>query len=115
MRPKCTVGNCILQNYCFLSKLAKTKSKKKQLKLLSQANPQQIASIVEIAYNICNFGFQLTPSKMQKLTPYATPIRKLSRARTAYSAKRVLQDGKGFPLASLLIPVLLAAGKTLLE
>lgn len=115
MSSKCTVGKCVLRNYEFLNKLAKTKSDKKRLRLLNQANSQEIASIVEIAHNIIKSHFKLTPAKKQKLIPYATPIRQLARARTAYSAKRVIQDGKGFPLASLLIPVLVAASRILLE
>lgn len=115
MRNQCIVGNCVLRNYSFLKKLAKTTSEKKRRELIRNASPAELGSIVEIAYNIVKSQFKLTPAKKQKLLPYATPIRQLSNARTANTAKRVLQDGNGFPLASLLLPVLLAVGETLLK
>lgn len=115
MANQCKVGNCVLRNYFFLNKLAKTKSSKKRMSLLERASPQEWASIVEIAYNVVKSRFPLTPAKRQKLLPYATPIRELSNARTLTSAKKIIQDGKGFPIASLLLPVLLAAGQSLLE
>ena len=115
MRSQCKVGDCVLHNYHFLEKLAKTQSAKKRYHLIRNANPEEMKALVEIAHNIVNSRFKLTPSKKQKLTPYATPIRELSRARTVNTVKRVLQDGNGIPLASLLMPVLLAIGQKLLE
>ena len=113
MYKQCKVGQCVSRNFLFLNKLAKTKSEKKRDHLLKNATPQELATIVEIAHNVVKSRFKLSPAKKRKLVPYATPIRELSRSRTITSAKRVLQNGRGFPLASLLIPVLLAAGERL--
>jgi hypothetical protein len=115
MHHRCKVGDCVLHNFNFLKKLAKTQSAKKRNNLIKYANPDEMQALVEIAHNIVHSKFKLTPAKTKKLTPYATPIRELSRARTVNTVKRVLQNGNGIPLASLLLPVLLAVGQKLLE
>lgn len=115
MTPPCKVGSCVYRNYSFLSKLAKTKSLKKKKHLLKNASVDELASIVEIANNIVKAKFNLKPKYKTKLVPYAAPIRNLARKRSIIPVKRILQEGNGFPLAQLLIPVLLEAGRKLIE
>uniref|UniRef100_A0A914QLQ1 Uncharacterized protein n=1 Tax=Panagrolaimus davidi TaxID=227884 RepID=A0A914QLQ1_9BILA len=114
MAPSCKVGNCVFRNIEFLKKLSKIKSENKRNLLLKNATPDELASLIEICYNVVNSNLRLSPSRILKLRPYATPLRELSKIRTVPRARKMLQTGNGF-LPSLLIPVLLEASRILLK
>ena len=109
------VGDCVTRNISFLRKLARTSSLKKKTELIKNATPDELSTLVEITFNVVNKAFHVTPSRRLMLEPYATPLRKLSKTRSVEKARKILQTGDGFPFASLLVPILLAAGQRILE
>ena len=115
MKRQCKVGESVFRNYLFLQNLAKTSSQKKINLFLQSATPDELSTLVNICYNITHSNFKLTPCRLRKLKKFACPIRKLAEARTIGKAKKVLQHGKGFPFASLLIPILIEASRAFLN
>src|SRR4051812_10116212 len=101
------VGPRVLNNFNFLKRLAKTKSRKKQQKFIKEANAEELLSIVEICTNILNSNFNLNKRQKSKLIPYANYIRKLARTRSEKTARNLVQTGDGpLAIAAVLIPVL---------
>lgn len=92
----------IVKNTPFLYRLAKTaRANKKRLELIQQASAEQLLCIVEICLNILRSRVPLTRSQLGKLAEHAELIRKVSRARTERTARRLLLTGKGLPAALL--------------
>lgn len=110
-----TVGPLILQNFGFLRRIARTKSDKKRRRLLDSATREQLLALVETSSNILK-GFRLTQRQKQRLIPFATTVRKLSRARSEQGARKIVQQtGGGAVFASLLAPVLIEAAGHLIS
>ena len=102
------VGESVKRNITFLRKLAKTKSEKIRKRLLDNASSEQILAIVEICVNILKFRFRLRNLQRHKLAQHAPVVRKLGRARSEKTARRILQTGGGNMLGPLILPVLSA-------
>lgn len=109
------VGQRVLDNYDFIRVLSSTRSPMKCTRLISGASDDQLLAIVEVALNILKSRFQLKPSQKRRLVPLASEIRRLSRARTANTARQIVQIGGNPLLSALLVPVVLEVGRYLLE
>lgn len=83
--------------------------------MLHDATAEQLLAIVEIALNIIKNRFPLSNHQRERLMPYAAFVRKLARARRERSARKIVQSGGGAMLASLLAPVLLEIGRSLIN
>lgn len=114
-RQSKVVGSRVFDNYDFIRKLCRTRSSKKCAKLINAASDEQLLTLVEIALNILNRRFPLRPLYRQRLQPMADSVRLLSRARAPSSARRILQIGGNPFLASLLVPIIVEAGRQLLS
>jgi len=110
------IGPRILENYSFLRKIAKSKSDRKRLNSLRNANRDELLALVEVCSNILSSNFNLTTRQKNKIVPFANFIRKLSRFRSESGARNfVVQKGAGIFLPSLLIPVLAEATRFLIS
>jgi len=110
------IGPRILENYSFLTKIAKSKSERKRLNSLRNANRDELLALVEVCSNILSSNFNLTTRQKNKIVPFANYIRKLSRFRSESEARKfVVQKGAGIFLPSLLIPVLAEATRYLIS
>ena len=105
----------ITGNVNFLNQLAKTRSDKRKRSLLLEATPEQILAIVEISSNILKNNFVLTNSQKRRLAKYADLYRAISRSRTEGTARRRVQEGGQFAIATLLAPVLSTLAQSLLD
>lgn len=113
-RPLLEVGERILRNYAWLRRLARTRSHVRRIRLVAAATTDQLLALVEVAANIVRRRFPLNVRQRERLTPFASAVRHLARARTERTAKRLVQKGEGAMFASLLVPVLLEAARHLL-
>lgn len=109
------VGDRIFSNYDFLKKISRTSSQRKRSRLLRGATDDELLSIVEAAANVLKGRFPLTKRQLNKLIPNASGVRKLSRARTPKGARSAIQHGGGSLLPSLLLPILIEAGRYLIN
>jgi hypothetical protein len=105
------IGELVYNNLNFLKRYIKTKSDRKRKRLLRLATANELFSIIETATNILRARFHLTQRQRLRLTPHLNYIRKLSRARTARGAKKIVQKGGSLALVSLLTPVVIEALK----
>jgi hypothetical protein len=109
------VGQRVLHNYDFIRALSRTRSTKKCSTLVSGASDDQLLAVVEIALNILKSRFPLKEEQIERLIPLAEEVRRLSRARSAKTARRIVQIGGNPLLSALLVPVVLEVGRYLLE
>ena len=110
------IGPRILENYSFLRKIAKSKSDRKRLNALRNANRDELLAIVEVCSNLLSSNFNLTTRQKKKIVPFASYIRKLARIRSESGARKiVVQTGSGIFLPSLLIPVIAEATRYLIS
>ena len=101
------IGERIYRNFGFLKELAMTKSHTKRLKLLRNANTEQLLSVIEAAANVGDFQtFCPTKHEINKLKPHRRYIQKVSRTTNPNEARLVLQKGGGPFFAALLVPFL---------
>ena len=114
----CILGDRILKNYNFLKKLYRSKSEFGRLRLLRQANSDELLSLVEICTNIVHPSrFCLNDRARQKLSPFASTIRKLGRKRSESTTRSFVvqqQQGNGPLFLALLAPVLAEATRHLI-
>lgn len=109
------ISQLVCENADFLRALARTKSPKRQRKLLKNANSSQLLSIAEICVNILGSRFHLTTRQRKRLLPYAEFVRGLARKRTERGARQFLvQKGSGLGgvFAALLTPILIDLAKS---
>lgn len=109
------VGDIVRKNSAFLRRLATTKSEKIRKRLLNGATSEQILALVEICVNILKFRFRLRNLQRHKLAMHAPVVRKLGRARSEKTARRILQTGGGNMFGSLILPVLSAVVDSLIS
>jgi hypothetical protein len=111
-----TVGPRILENYQYLRKIAKCRSEDRLMHYLRTATRDQLLSLVEVASNILSPKFNLTEKHRNKLLPHCKFIRCLARTRSEKGTRRIInQQGSGFALAPLLIPILAEVARSLLQ
>ena len=103
------IGQSICDNIKFLKTLSKTKSDIKRTRLLKLATSNELIAIVEICLNIVKSIFRLTTRQKSRILPYASFVRKLSRARTEKGARKIVQKGSGFGFAAFLTPIIIEA------
>lgn len=115
MMSQRAVGPSVLSNKEFLERLCRTKSEKKRLRMIRDASTDQLLAIAEIALNILKGRLPLTSRQRERLIPYANFVRRLSRTRSEDGARRIIQVGGGPLLSSLILPVLLEIGRTLIN
>ena len=101
------VGSRFKRNTKFLSKLSAIRTKGERLKLINQANPNQIFAIMDAANNILKETYPITSKQKTRLIPHRDNIRLLGRARTYTQARRILQSGGGSFLPALLAPIII--------
>jgi hypothetical protein len=106
----------IVENKEFLNKLAKTKSHKKFINLIKNANNEQLLAIVDICHNIVKGNLKLKNIKRKKLSQSKNYYRAVSRSRSAKTAQHRIQTG-GNPglIAAIIAPVLGALAQNLLD
>lgn len=109
-----TVGPRIVENYDFIKRVCKTRSVKKCSGLVENATEEELLSLVEVALNVLKYRFKLRPAQQRKMQPMADLIRQLSRARTPYRVRRIVQIGGAGFLPALLAPIILEVGRYLL-
>ena len=110
------IGPRVLENYSFLRKIAKSKSDRKRLSALRNANRDELLALVEVCSNILSSNFNLTTRQKKKIVPFANYIRKLARIRSESGARKIIvQTGAGIFLPSLLIPVIAEATRYLIS
>nr|CAD2197103.1 unnamed protein product [Meloidogyne enterolobii] len=109
------VNQLLQDNVDFLKILARTKSGRKQRRLLRLATTSQLLALTEICLNIVKERFKLTNRQKKRLIPYTEFVRHLSRVRSERGARHVLnQKGGGVGVfAALLTPVLLEIAKSI--
>lgn len=90
----------------FLKKLARQKNPEKTNLYLATCSPTEIKLLVEICYNILRGNIKLTNKQKEKLVPFAALLRRFSKTRSAFGAKKAIQTGGGFPLAAIAVPIL---------
>ena len=81
-----SIGSNVCQNINFLKLLARTRSIRRQKKLLSLASTSELLSIVEVALNIIKGRFNLTTRQKNRLVPFADFVRSLSRVKSEKGA-----------------------------
>lgn len=84
-----------------LKELAKKKTPEQQQLFVLNCPPEDIRLLVEICFNLLKGNIHLTPSQKSHLTQFASSIRKFSRQRSAPSARKIVQEGQGLPLAAI--------------
>ena len=104
-----SIGSNVCQNINFLKILARTRSIRRQKKLLRLASTNELLSIVEVALNIIKGRFNLTTRQKNRLVPFADFVRSLSRVKSEKGARKILQRGSEIPIAALITPVILEA------
>ena len=109
------IGTNVCDNINFLRTVARTKSVRKQRRLLKKATSSELLAIIEICLNIIRARFQLTTRQRNRIIPYAEFVRRLSRIRSERGARKILQKGEGFPFAAILTPVIIEAVRYLSE
>ena len=109
------VGPRIIRNIQFLKRLGRCTSVRKRTRLVRNASEDELLALVEISLNILKGNFSLTQRQTNKLLSYADEVRKLSRSRSPRKAQEIVQKGGNMFLASLIAPVLLEAGRYLLN
>jgi hypothetical protein len=114
-RQRVTIGPRILEHYKFLRQIAKSKVANKRIQYLKNATKDQLLALVEIASNILSPNFKLTKRNIDRLTPHAAYIRRLSRVRSERAARKLTQFGNGFALPALLIPIIAEVGRFILS
>jgi len=105
------VGSTILRNQNFLRRLAITTSDKIRKKLILGASADQLLAVVEICVNITKDRFRPRENHRKKLIEVAPYIRKIARARSPSTARRLIAIGTKSIFRSLMLPVLAAAGR----
>jgi hypothetical protein len=105
------VGSIILRNQKFLRQLAITSSDKIRKKIISQASVDELLAVVEICTNILKDRFRPRVNHRKKLIEVAPYIRKIARARSPTTARRLLSIGTQSIFRSLILPVLAATGR----
>jgi len=114
MKKKNFSSSVILEkNASFLNSiLAKPKSRKSINEIVSKASEEQLLCLVEICLNLLKGRLPFHRNRINNLQNQAALLRKISRTRSASSARRLLiQKGGGFPpvaglLASIAFPLI---------
>lgn len=70
---------------------------------------------MEVALNVLKSRFPLKPTQRRRLLPLASEVRRLSRSRSAKTARHLVQIGGNPLLAALLVPIVTEVGRYLLE
>lgn len=110
------VGERVVRHYAWLRRLSSTKSHKRRLRLLNEANFDQLLALVEVAANLVRRRFPLSVRQRERLAPFAHAVRSLARARSEKTARRLVQKGHGIGMiTAFLAPVLLEAARHLLS
>ena len=109
------IGPRIFENYIFLRQITATKSDEKRMKALKNANRDQLLALVEVCSNILASNFNLTKKQREKILPHASYVRKLARARSELSARKIIQKGNGIFLPSILVPILFEVARHFIE
>jgi len=112
MKKKFSASALLEKNANFLNSiLAKSKSKKSVNEIISKASEEQLLCLVEICLNLLRGRLPFHRKRINNLKNQAALLRKISRSRSAKSARRLLiQKGGGFPpvaglLASIAFPL----------
>jgi hypothetical protein len=109
------IGQRVLANYDFIRALCRTRSSNKTDRLLKAASEDQLLTLVEVALNVLKSRFPLNPRQRQKLLPLADTVRRLSRSRSAKSARVIIQKGGNPLLSALLLPIAIEVGRYFLQ
>lgn len=109
------IGQRVLDNFTFLKQICKTRSSKRQNKLITDASTDQLLALVEVCSNILKGQFKLSDRQKNKIIPFAPTLRKLSRARSDKGARRIVQSGGAALIPALLAPVLFHAAQHLIQ
>jgi hypothetical protein len=116
-KAKIETGKCITKSIKFLKKLANSQKNSNKIRdLVGKATNEELLSLVEISLNLLQSRIPLVArTKLKRLANQADLIRRLSRSRTASSARHLLanqQSGRGIPqiaglLASTFLPIII--------
>lgn len=115
------IGERALQNFDFIRKLARCKSKQSARQLFEEASADQILCLVEICFNLVRDRYLLSKVSRNKLRRHAVQINALARKRSDRAARKwcmvnTPQRGRGIPaiiagvLASVISQALLSRG-----
>lgn len=106
----------INDNKDFLQKIARTKSNKRFLQLVKNANNDQLLAIVDICFNILKGNLNLKNRKRAKLSVNKDYYRSIAKARSAKTARnRIQTGGSAAVLGAVIAPVLGALAQSLLD
>jgi hypothetical protein len=110
------IGPRVIENLPFLKRLCRCSSERSRWRLLRKASKDQLLSLVEISTNLLRpHCFFLTQRQKNRLAPFATTVRGLSRVRSESGARRyTIQRGGGGFFAALIAPILLEASRHLI-
>jgi len=100
------VAERVKRNKVFLRRLALAKTAATRRQLVENASQDELLAVLETCWNVLNFRFPLKTTQRKRLASHAPYLRRLSRARSERSVRRILQTGGGGVLAALLLPVL---------
>lgn len=107
------VGKVVLRNIKYLRRLAQTKSARVRETLIKNASEEQLLAILEVCLNVLRFRVRVSLPARRKLAHHAAQLRRLSRARTASSVRRILKSSSGSIFRPLLQPVLTQVGRVI--
>lgn len=109
------LGQRVIDNYDFVRSLCRTRCTKKTERLVASASDEQLLTLVEVALNVLKSRFPLKSTQKRKLLPLADTIRRLSRSRSARTARVIVQKGGNPLLSALLVPIAVEVGRYLLQ
>ena len=89
------IGPRVKRNFRFLYTLCAATSPRQRIELISDANDDQLASIVDVCSNIFRNDFKLNARQQRKIQPYHQHVRKLGRVRAPHAAMKIIQHGEG--------------------
>ena len=108
------IGDNICKNIDFLKRISRSKSERRQKRILKHATSGELLAIVESALNIVKSRFNLTNRQKNKIVPHTEFIRRLTRVRSEKSARQLVQKGRGVVLPAILTPIIISALKQIL-
>lgn len=111
------ISSRIFENLKFLKRICRCQSEKSRWKLLRKASFEELLAIVEVCANLRRpNAFYLTKRQKERVSPFASNLRALSRVRSPASARRfTIQKGSGPFFAAILAPIIAEAGRYLVS
>lgn len=110
-----TSAERILNNYGYLKRLAKTRTKQQRTKILRDGGADLTKCICECVLNVMKENVPLNKEQVNRLRAHQNSLRQIANTKTSLKAKRNIINQQGGFLAPILIPVLSSLASSLLS